>query len=84
MIYDKETKNVKQADPDESPVEVIANNIKNAVKDESYLEDLKDILTIVNELKELKDEPSMLGIFKSQERRNRQRIGSPVPSNRFL
>ena len=84
MIYDKEAKNVRQADPDESPVEEIANNIKNAVKDESYLEDLKDILTIVNELKELKDEPSMLGIFKSQERRNRQRIGSPVPSTRFL
>jgi len=84
MIYDNEAKNVRRADPDESPVEVIASNIKNAEKDKDYLEDLEDILSIINELKDLKDEPSMLGIFKSHERRNRQRIGSPVPSNRFL
>lgn len=84
MIYDKEAKDVRHADPDESPVEEIASNIKNAEKDEGYLEDLDDLLSIVNELNNLKDEPSKLGIFKSHERRNRQRMGSPVPSNRFL
>jgi hypothetical protein len=84
MTYDKEAKNVKRADPDKSPVEEIAGNILNAVKDKDYLEDLEDLLSIVNELKDLEDERSKLGIFKSHERRNRQRIGSPVPSNRFL
>jgi len=84
MKYDNEAKNVRRTDPDESPVEIIASNIINAVKDKDYLDDLEDVLSIVNGLKDLKDEPSMLGIFKSHERRNRQRIGSPVPSNRFL
>ena len=84
MIYDSESEDVWRADPDESPIEVIANKIKTAVKDDRYLDDFDDVISIMKELKDIKDEHSQLGIFKSQGRRNRQRIGSPVPSNRFL
>ena len=84
MIYDSESEDVWRADPDESPLEVIANKIKTAVKDDRYLDDFDDVISIMKELKDIKDEHSQLGIFKSQGRRNRQRIGSPVPSNRFL
>ena len=82
MVFDKKSKNVKYDTPDDSSEKEIAEKIIHAEKEDDYLDDLDDLLSIIKTLKELKGEDKP-GIFKTTGKRIHQRIGSPVPSNRF-
>jgi tetratricopeptide (TPR) repeat protein len=83
MGYDLKKKRVAITEADKSDEEEIAKRITEAEIDEEYLDDLADLLSLIEPLKNLDDEDKP-GIFKTQGRRIRQRQGSPVQSNRFL
>lgn len=83
LAYDTKAKEVTKTEPDGSNEEEIAQRIVDADADEDYLDDLEDLLSMIKPLKNLSDQ-SKPGIFKNKGRRCRQRLGSPVPSNRFM
>lgn len=83
MVYNRNSKRIEISEPDKSEVEDLSLQIIRAEKDEDYIDDLDDLITMVNFLKLLNDE-SKPGIFRTAGRRMHQRVGSPVLSNRFM
>jgi len=80
--YNMKSKRVTITQKDDSNTDKIVLKISEAERDKDFLDDIDDLLSLVKLLKEL-DNESKPGIFKTTGRRARQRIGSPVPSNRF-
>ncbi len=78
-----ETNKIGYTDPDGSPIEDIASEIINAKIDDEYVQDFDDLLLLTKNLSELEGY-SKAGIHKEEGIRLRQRLGSPVPSNRFM
>ncbi len=83
MAYDIKGKELTTTKPDDSVIEEVSLKIIEAEKDEDYLDDLDDLLSLIEPLKNLKDE-SKPGVFRTSGKRLRQRAGSPVPSGRFI
>ena len=83
MVFDQNTKQVSYQKPDESSIEEIAQQIIDARIDEEYIQDSDDLISLIKNLDQLEGY-SKVGIYQSNEKRLRQRLGSPVPSNRFM
>ncbi len=82
MAFDKNEKKVTLTIADESSNEDITKLILEATIDKEYFDDIEDLISMIKALKilEYNDQPE---IFKKAGRRMRQRLGSPVQSNRF-
>jgi len=82
LAYNMKEKKVTITESDMSKEEEIALRVLEASKDADYIDDLDDLLSMMEPLKNLENE-ALPGIFKEKGRRIRQRQGSPVRSNRF-
>ncbi|MFW9992055.1 MAG: hypothetical protein ACFFD4_08325 [Candidatus Odinarchaeota archaeon] len=82
IFYNRKSTNVEFTEANESPEEEIISWIVNAEADAEYLNDLDDLLSMISPLKEMRSNGKP-GIFRSKGKRLRQRLGSPVSSNRF-
>ena len=82
MTYNVEKKKVNITEADASSNENIAKLILEAHVNAESFDDLEDLTSLITPMKKLEyeDQP---GIFKRAGRRMRQRLGSPVQSNRF-
>lgn len=83
IVYNKKEQRTEIAETDKSEIEDLSIKIVNAEKDKEYLDDLDDLIAIIQPLKSLEGN-SKPGIFRTEGKRLHERIGSPVPSNKFM
>ena len=74
---------VQTSSVDESSEDELAKKIVEAEIDEDYFDDTKDILSLIENMKEV-EHIHRPGIFQTSGKRLRFRNSSPVGSNRFL
>lgn len=83
MVYNRNSKRIEISESDKSEVEDLSLQIISAERDEDYIDDLDNLISMIKSLKLLNDE-SKPGIFRTTGKRMHQRVGSPVLSNRFM
>ena len=83
MVYDKNSERIEILEKDKSEQETISQQIIKAERDQDYVDDLHDLLTMIESLNLISEENTP-GIFRTTGRRMHQRVGSPVLSNRFI
>ena len=65
MSYDKKSRHPVRSEPDFSSEEELAMKIINAKQDEDYLDDLDDLVSMINPLKQLSSS-NKPGLFRNQ------------------
>jgi hypothetical protein len=81
LIYNEEK--VQMSSADESSEDEIAILIVEAEIDETYFDDIDDVISLIEDIKDIELEHRP-GLFQSSGKKLRFRNGSPVGSNRFL
>jgi hypothetical protein len=82
MQVDQEKQQVVRAPPDEAPEEEIAARIVSAMITDASHRSADAVIALARAVRDLPPAHAA-GLFRNEGHRRRQRVGSPVPSNRF-